>query len=136
MADVLELKKSLKTVAEREREAFQANEQRQFFIELFPGADTLETLLKAFDPDTHNGEAQSEFQKLKKSMADIDKYIKDRRAVAFMYSGKQCMRKHYEETELTCHVMGVPRMNWVINELEQLQRTQIKDKSIFTAKKG
>jgi hypothetical protein len=135
MADILELRGKLKSVAEQEKKIFQAEEPRQFFIELFP-AGSVEELIKEFEPDTHNSKAQAEFQKLKKSTADIDKYIKNRRAVAYMFSGKQCVKKHYEETELTCHVMGVARMNWVLNELEQLQRTQIEGQPIFTAKKG
>lgn len=132
MADIHTLRKKLQNVAEQERKIFQADEQRQFFIELF-SADSVKALLDEFDPSKHNAEAQKQFQKMKENTFDLDELVKNRRAVAYMLSGKMCMKKHYEETELTLHVMGAPRMDWVLNELKQLEYTQQPGQAVFAA---
>jgi len=133
MAKIDTLQEKLKSLAEKERDVFRSKERRQFFIEWFP-ADNLDKLVEEFRPDEHNSEWEAEFQKLKQNTADIDKIIKNRRAVAYMYSGLKCVKKHYGENELTLHLMGYPRMNWVLNELQQLKDTQQEGQPIWAAK--
>lgn len=133
MADINSLRGTLESVAKEEQKVFEAKAQRQSFIEL-SGAGSLEDFLKKFDPDTPNKTAQAEFQKIKQNTFDPDKLIKARRAVAFMYSGMLCMKRHYEENELTLHVMGSPRMAWVLNELTQLKYTQEDGQPVWIAK--
>lgn len=135
MANILQLQGKLRGVAEREKKIFQANERRQFFIELFP-AGSVEELAKEFDPDEHNSKVQEQFQGMKHNDFKLDELVKNRRAVAYMFSGKQCVKKHYEETELTLYVMGAPRMDWVMNELKQLEWTQAEGQKTFAAVGG
>lgn len=132
MPDVLSLRARLKQVADQEKQVYHSDKPRQYFIEWF-GASDVEDLLEQFTPDTHNSGWQAEYPKFKTNSVDIDKIIKDRRAIAYMYAGKQCMSKHYDETELKLHVQGLPRMYWVLNELDQLQRTQKPGSPVWTA---
>ena len=135
MANILEVQGKLKDgVVKQERDIFMNDKERQFFIELYPGASDIDALLKEFTPDEHNSKWESENQKLQQNKGDLDKLIKHRRAVAFMYSWKQCLWKHYKENELTLHLMGSSRCRWMINELEQLKNIQNEGQPIWTAK--
>lgn len=135
MANILEVQGKLKDgVVKRERDIFMNDKERQFFIELYPGASDIDALLKEFTPDEHNSKWASENQKLQQNKGDLDKLIKHRRAVAFLYSWKQCLWKHYKENELTLHLMGSSRCRWMINELEQLKNIQNEGQPIWTAK--
>jgi len=139
MAKVLDLQKSLSCVAEHERDVYDRKDRRKFFIEWMsdcsenPAVNSVDTLLEAFTPTEHNSAWQGEFQRIKQNSADLDKMIKDRRAVAYMFSGKQCCYKHYKEDELSLYKSGMARMNWVLNELEQLKMTQDESKPIWIA---
>jgi hypothetical protein len=134
MAKILELQEKLLEVAKKERSIFSGDTERQFFIELF-SASSVDELLEKFTPSEHNSDWDVENQKVKQNSADIDKIIKARRAIAYMQSGKQCIFKHYKETELTAYIMGKARQNWTINELEQLKQSQDEGQSIWIAKK-
>ena len=135
MANILEVQKNLEEkVVKEERDIFMNDKERQFFIELYPDASDVDALLEAFTPDYHNSEWHKENQKLQQNKGDLDKLIKHRRAVAFLYSWKQCLWKHYKENELTLHLMGSSRCRWMINELEQIKNIQNEGQPIWTAK--
>ena len=133
MAKIDTLREKLQKVAEQERDVIQQGGRHQFFIELY-GTSSLDEMLNDFTPDEHNSQWNTEYQKIKQNTADIDELIKNRRAVAYMYSGKQCCRRHYDETELALHVMGINRRNWMLNEFAQLEYTQKEGSPVWTAK--
>ena len=79
-------------------------EPRKFFIEMM-GADSVEKLLEDWDSSTHNSNWDSERQKTPR---DLEEVMNQRKAIAFMESGRLCLRRMYEETELTARVLGFP----------------------------
>lgn len=142
MPKIQTLQKALVKTAKYEKEVYRRKRRRKSFLEMMSEyyspeyADEkqiggLGALLWAFTPTYHNSEWEKEFQKIKQNEADQDKIIKNRRAVAYMFSGKQCCFKHYGESELSLHAAGINRMNWILNELEQLKMTQDESKPIW-----
>jgi len=106
MAKIDELIPKLQDEADKEYEMFSGGTRREFFIEVF-GAEDVDDLLDKFKPTEHNEKWDSERQQ---ESPDIDVLMLNRRAIAFMASGRIGCFKRYKETELRQHVMGKARM--------------------------
>lgn len=96
----------LRDEADKEYDMFAGDKKREFFIEII-GAESVDDLLKMYEPDEHNQEWDKERQK---DAPNIDTIMLNRRAIAFMVSGKMGVFRRYKETELRAHVMGQARM--------------------------
>lgn len=118
MAEIKELLDKLKTECEKERDMFGGSEQREFFIEIVEASD-VDDLLDKYDPKTHDEKWSKEYQK---PNPDVDKLMKEGRAVDFMSAGRLGVIRHYVEDELRSHIVGRARMNWNRNILGQVEK--------------
>lgn len=115
MAKIDELIPKLKEQADAEDKIFAGKEQREFFIEMM-NVNSVDELLKLFDPKEHNEKWDAERQK---PAPEQEELMLQRRAVAYMVAGKRDVHRHYKETELSAYVMGRMRMAWEQNALDQ-----------------
>ena len=99
--------------AEEEIGMFSGEAARRFFIEQV-GAGSVDGLLDMFSAGEHNESWDAERQKYP---ADVRKLEADRRAVAFMGSGKLGVYRRYRENELSARIAGRARCLWRRNAL-------------------
>ena len=85
--------------------AFSGEVPREFFTEMYdenPGV-----ILSDHLPDSHDDSWETEWAK---NPHDVDKLMLDRRAIAFMSSGRGGVHRQYKENELRAFVYGRSRM--------------------------
>jgi hypothetical protein len=116
MSKIQDLLPKLEAECKKEERMFAGDKEREFFIEMM--ADSLESLLEMYNPTEHNKKWDEERSK---PVPDIETIQLERRAIAFMASGRLGVLRHYWEDELKSHVQGRARMIW---NHDMLRRTE------------